>query len=795
MEHKVMATTTVPAASSTAPRNLRADRPPLWQAPLFVVGVAALLAVWLGRPAWFDTPTRRVERELAQVRSLLDRPESDPEQAVQRARQAVAESDAVPARGGEACYWLGAALIRLAERGSAEKSAAAWREARENLEQAEQQGVPEAMQPLLNYRRAKVGFYAGEEITRVVERLEATVPHSDARAEGYALLTQAYLRLPNPDLKKALEANNKLRGVPEVSETDLARAKLVGGELLFRLGRPEEARRNLAMISAQAPPEIVNRARLLQARSYQQDRKWDKAISLYQEALADNRVAPAELAAVHFHLGGCFREADRLAEAAHWWQECLKRGETPEAILASLYLLALPDAGPERLDTVVRLFARYRTPEDWNHPLLDLAGVRTAFERASQALRQHKQPELALRLLDEYARLAVPGRPLVLKSEIQAEWARQYQERTARAETPEQAKQFEDEAGKLYRQAAEASAEAARIAGLEPKEQVALLWTSVNYYQACADWPLAARSLELVLGQDPEEPRKGEGWFRLGEVRRRQNDNTGAAVAYRKCLEFPTRFAALARYQLAMASLQSGDLEDAEDALKVNIDTLRYAPDPEALEKSLFQLGSLLYQRRKYRLAVHRLEEAINRFRDDPEVPRARFQLADSYRQISLLEYQSLFLNETMSLEKRAHFEQEYRTWLRKAAEEFDQLDKFLDTPAGQNALTPEQRVKVPFITARCWLNAKTPAKALEIYQRLAKRHEGRVEQLDALGGIVSCYALAGDEDKVRQHLVQIQMLLRGMDEAVRVPWQQWVEDATGALNNRNQNEPTGVRR
>jgi tetratricopeptide (TPR) repeat protein len=790
MEHKVMATTTVPTPSSTATKDPRADRPPLWQAPLFVVGVGALVAVWLGRPVWFDTPTRRVERELAQVRSLLERPESDPEQAVQCARQAVAESDAVQERAGEACYWLGSALIRLAERGSAEKSPAVWREARENLERAKQYGVPEAMQPLLNYRRAKVGLYAGEEITRVLARLEATVPLSDARAEGYALLTQAYLRSPKPDLEKALEANNKLRGVPEVSEADLARAKLVGGELQFRLGKPEEARKNLAMIGEQAPPEIRNRARLLGARSYQQERKWDKAIGLYQEALADGRVPPGELASVHFQLGSCFRETDQLAEAAHYWQECLKRSETPEAVLASLYLLALPDARPERLDTLANLFARYRTPEDWNHPLLDLTGVRAAFERAAQALRRHGQPELALRLLDVYGRLAVPGRTLVLKSEIRAEWARQYQQRAARAETPELAKQAEAEAGTQFRLAAEASAEAAGLDGLEPKDRVRLLWSSASHYQACADWKKAGEFLEMVLGQEPEELRKGEGWFRLGEARRQEDNSAGAAEAYRKCLEFPTRFAALARYQLALASLESGDLEDAEEALKVNIDTLRFAPDQEALEKSLFKLGSLLYQRRKYRLAVHRLEEAINRFRDDPEVPQARFQLADAYRQISLQENQSLLLDEKMSPEKRAHFEQENRMWLRKAAEEFDQLDRFLDTLAGQNALTPELRVKVPFITARCWLNAKNPGKALEIYQRLSGRYAGKVEQLDALGGVVSCYALVGDEDKVRQHLVQIQMLLPGMEEAVRVPWQQWVEEATGELNKRHQNEP-----
>src|SRR5205085_1303467 len=96
---------------------------------------------------------------------------------------------------------------------------------------------------------------------------------------------------------------------------------------------------------------------------------------------------------------------------------------------------------------------------------------------------------------------------------------------------------------------------------------------------------------------------------------------------------------------------------------------LHWESDPEALSQTLFALGNLLYQRRDHRRASRYLEEAVAKAPPGPEVTRARYQLADCYRQIAAQENQSFLLGESMSAESRAHFQQRHREWLQKAAD------------------------------------------------------------------------------------------------------------------------------
>src|SRR5439155_8675059 len=133
-----------------------------------------------------------------------------------------------------------------------------------------------------------------------------------------------------------------------------------------------------------------------------------------------------------------------------------------------------------------------------------------------------------------------------------------------------------------------------------------------------------------------------------------------------------------------------------------------------------------------HREVVRNLEIALdryrNKFKDVAELTRARYQLADSYRQIAAQENQSFLLGENYTPETRAHFQKEHRRWLLKAAEEFADLDKVLDSAEGKGHLTDEQRAGVPFITAKCWFNLGQYDKALAIYERLIDSHKGKVE-------------------------------------------------------------------
>jgi tetratricopeptide (TPR) repeat protein len=254
-------------------------------------------------------------------------------------------------------------------------------------------------------------------------------------------------------------------------------------------------------------------------------------------------------------------------------------------------------------------------------------------------------------------------------------------------------------------------------------------------------------------------------------------------------MEYDTRFAYQARYQLAMAALAAGNVDEALAALVLNLKQLRFEADSEALAQSLFALGDLLYQRRDYRGVTRYLEDALERFKespkfkDNPEVTRARYQLADSYRQISSQEnLQRFVMRANRSAEEEAHFKQEHVRWLKQAADEFAALDAYLATPSGKDHLTREQRTQVPFITAKCWFNLGQYDKALHVYERLIDRYPEQIEGLDALGGAVSCHAALGQIDKIRQRLLQMRMLLPRVAADVRKVWEDWVNEASKML-------------
>jgi tetratricopeptide (TPR) repeat protein len=812
---------TDPADTAAAPRRAR---PSLWSAPLFVVGVAALVTVWFLRPLWPDGGARRFDHNLQAALALLNNA-GDGNEALKYLNPTLDQLDKFPNRAGEVNLLAGSAHIRIAEADTGGNSSH-WQTALEHLKEAESRGVPPEMQPNLSYRLAKAEFHIpGSDTSDIIHRLTEVEAICENQGECYSMLTQAYSQLPTPDIKKAIYYNEKLRnGATLPNDGTLADAKIQGAELLAKQGEWEKARKAIEQINDQAPPALQVRALLLRGRSFQEEHNWSEAARVYNLALNDTRLKLPQPALLYYHLGLCYRQLEQPAEAASAWQECIKLGDGPEAQVSAVHLADLVDpSNAERsVEAVRKALASVKTVGDWTNPYLDLAGVRAGLEHISQGLRQAGRFDLALQTIDLYDRVAPAGRTLVMRGEACAEWARVHRDQAAKLAATRPAPTSEEKhddgpmltpvkttsgtesndaraaeeraANDLFLQAATAFSEAARQPGLSSGEQSGFLWTSAGHYLSAGDWARGSEQLELVLKIDHDASRQGEGWYRLADAYRNQNKMPGAKAAYRKAMEFETRFAYLARYELAMASLAEGDPNEAVETLTTNLKLLRYAPDAEAQEKTMYKLGILLHERKDYQNAVRHLEMAIHSFKDNSEVPKARFLLANSYWQIANQET-SFLLVENMTEEKRAHFTVEYRRWLEKAADEFSKLDADLDkTPS--DTLSPDQRLQVPFIAAKCLFNLGRFNDALQIYDRLSRRYKDRVEMLDALGGCVKCHAALSEgpndkvaEKKIRQRLVQIDVALEKMEESVRKPWKEWVHACQNNLS-RNESAP-----
>jgi tetratricopeptide (TPR) repeat protein len=796
-----MTTVTAPGGSASGSQARRVDPPvrPLWQAPIFVLGVAALVGMAVARPFAPVGPAQRLSRDLARARDILARSNGDPSDALELSLAAMApeNADRFPDRMAVAAFLAGTAHMRLAEKSPPTRASEAWRRARQYFEQAQHEqadhpGLSDDDQAKLVFRLGKVGFYTGDDLNRVIARLEEGTPRGDNRAEGYGLLAAAYLNLNPPNLQKALECNRKLRDeADDATEAQLTAAQLLGGELLLRMGKPDEARQSLKMITEQAAPEVLARARLLRARCHQDEKHWGDAAQLYQSILADSRVPVPEPAWVYYNLGLCYRELDQPKDAANAWQECVKLASGEESQAAAMVLVELrllENAHERALDELTRAVAKVHSPADWHNQFMPKRRAIPIFERAGEAFRKAGRYELASKLIEPYSRLAPPLKVLLMRGESAAEWAAA---KALDARKPGASPELEKESLALFVQAADAYSEAAGHPGLTPAEQGMYLWASAAAYQSAKDPVKVMERLEKFVTLNVDSEKLGEAYYHLGDVYLQGKDNASASANYRKCIsQGETHYAHLARYQLAMMAINEKRWDEGLGALVLNIKYLRDGNDPEALAQSLFALGDLLYQRGDYRGVVHYLEDAHAlgrfkenpKFKDNPEVTRARYELADSYRQIAANESQSNLQDPSMSPETRAHYQAEQRKWLQRAAEEFASLDAYLLTEAGKDQLTPRQRTDVPVITAKCWFNLGEYDKALAIDDRLIARYPNQLEGLEALGGAVQCHAAKGQLDKVRWRLIQIETLLPKMPEEVRKSWEPWLIDCVKLL-------------
>jgi tetratricopeptide (TPR) repeat protein len=768
------------AVEKTAPKPSAG----LWQAPVFVLGVGILIAVGLSRPLLAPhnsaTPVRR---ELQEARRLLDNPNGDSVQAAKLAESVLEEKDKYPGATGEADLLLGTSLMRQAAQAEGAKASELWAQARQRLEAADKEKISDRDRARLQYRLGIVGYHTHDKLEDVVRRIKASIDQADDPVEGYTVLTQGYLNLDKPDLEAALDANLKLRNLSEAKEDVLAPARLLGGELELQLKHPDLARRVLEKVGARATPEIKAKALRLRARSFQDENHWAEAAGLWQEAKADGQ-RPSE---VLYNLGVCAERQGQTDEAARFWEECIQAGgdETRPAALA-LAALRLKGPNPETaLEMLAIVVDKTKPAQDSAHPLADQAAVLKLFQEAGKTYLDKHNYDLAVRLAEPFEHVGAPGEAEELRAKASAEWARVRQEEARRAETPVAKQTAQEAADNLFRQAATAYGAALELS-VKPADKAEFLWLSAHCSWEGRDLEQAAAKFEAVLHLEaPADQQKeglyiqrqGEGWFLLGEARRRLKDLDRAEAAYMKCISYPSNYAYRARYYLALGAVTKGQLDGAQEMLEQNLNLLRDDPDPEAQEMSLYALGDLLYRRGNYRMVVQRLGAAVKHFPANPEATHAHYQLADSYRQLADQPHLDAKLdgNGGKGEETRKHALDEHLVNLTNARDEFQKLAELLDQPEGQGLLKAEEQVQVPFYYANCLFDLGEYTNAFQAYQTLAGRYAGKPQSLNALSGMVRCDAALGETEKMQKTIGEMEALLPKMPATAREQWSEWL--------------------
>src|SRR5438132_2543808 len=145
-----------PPPTRASPRDTPGQ---LWQVPLFLLGIAVVVAVWTTRPLWYDPARVHLRRELAQARSLLQDPHAALNELTVLLDDALSHIDRIPERAGETHFLMGSAYVGLAEQTPGEQAADFWRKARSHLEEAERLSVPDMDRSQLFYHLGKAWYH------------------------------------------------------------------------------------------------------------------------------------------------------------------------------------------------------------------------------------------------------------------------------------------------------------------------------------------------------------------------------------------------------------------------------------------------------------------------------------------------------------------------------------------------------------------------------------------------------------------------------------------------------------
>jgi tetratricopeptide (TPR) repeat protein len=785
------------------PIVVRASFRQLWQIPAFLTGLLALIAVWAGRPLWYDPDSWQFRRDMVGARRMLEDAHASANGALARAADALTRVDRFPGRAGEAHFLLGSAYLRLADQVPADRALDTRQKARFHLEQAHTLGVPETDRLRLMYRLGKVWYQTNGEMGQAANYLVQSIAEgADDRYEAFGILAQVFLRLNN--IPGALQANEKQLQVAPIEDEDLlAGPRLLRGELLLRLPGTEAreaARKVLSRIGPGASPPIVARARLLLARILQEDGVWDQAASFWEAILADKREAPAEPGRISYWLGYCYHQLQRPTDAVRAWEQAVKYGGE-EAQAATLRLAeARLRAGSEA--AAVKLFeqalANVGKPADYRNGLLGLGQAQALVQASCQASTNKGSFESAQALARLYAQLAETSPAQALRGDVMLAWARASLKRAQQEKKPDVAAR-EYEASRQRFTEAGAAYEAVAEATIDNNEKSNQLWRAADAYVQAQNFDHTVGALEQFVKLQPAvEPRLGEAWYRLGEAHQALAHDSTAVLSFNRCIQHPGPFAYRARYQLAVlkrSDREADGMREAIEILQQNLQLMREDPDREAHEKTLYELADLLYRSGNYRSAVERWEQALMIYPGNPYALEARFRLGECYRSLASEEMQIQPLAAPFAIEVRPHFHRTEKQWLEKAAASYQKVIDDLEVKRAAGTLTDAEAVLLRnsyFFLADTRYALGDYTAACDMYQALASRYQQQYEGLVALKQLWLC-ALNPPEkgyiERLRSALERTRDMLNKLPDAVfrgqpqtREAWEQWLRDREADL-------------
>ena len=328
-----------------------------------------------------------------------------------------------------------------------------------------------------------------------------------------------------------------------------------------------------------------------------------------------------------------------------------------------------------------------------------------------------------------------------------------------------------ENARRLYAEAAATYLELARINIFNEQRAAGWSWQAAEAHVDAGQLPRAIELYQAFATERPGHSLVPRALLRIAQLRWRMGQVAQAIDGYRECYRrFPrTLEGSRALVPLAECYLTqgSGSEELAEKTLNVVLeDSEVFTPQAPEFADALFLLGEVLNRRGAFERAIATLEEALERYPEDPRAARTFFVLADSYRRSALAlkneAAEAEFAGEIQRLrtESAARFETA-RSWYRRLLAEYEV----------RGAVSLSRLEKLYFrhaslYEADCYFETRDYRQALGRYEEAAAAFKDSSAALAAYVQIINCHVFLSQPQEARAALARALILVDAIPQA-----------------------------
>ncbi|MGC3965795.1 MAG: tetratricopeptide repeat protein [Pirellulales bacterium] len=629
--------------------------------------IFSLMGATLFGWAVISAKQRQIAKELAytpkDIYAAID--DGDLPKALQIAQHVARTGNVSIHDAGAPAYLFGLAALKKADTPLEAQQHRAYQIAAHWFEEAYHKGVPPERRPELVYLTAK-SLYLSRRFTEAVPLLRKALPiNKQFAVEIRRYLGRSLFLQATPDFPQALAEITSLLDQKRLEKEDLRRALTDRAEVLLRLGRLDDARHDIAAIPAdtrefaegvllegriclqearlasgvkgEAALESPSCLQPLPELTPEVERKLNAALLKVDEAKKLDKLSSPLTPQSYYVAGLCEDMLGKVDAATISFNQAYRRAvDSPEGFAAriqSAHLARRRNLADDAVTLYDEVFQEIGPPIRYSNRWLSLPELKSCMLATYQDFFHRKQFAASANFADLLPRLLDEDLAVQLAADAHAAWARQLVSegpggRYLERHPPEDVRKQYRTASKLYERLAEL-----RFTQRDYSENI---WIAAKYSLQGRDYDNASRLLRKYLEIESRN-HHAEALVGLAEVMLTNERQAEALALLKQCLDTFPRDAAVFRARLLLADLygEMNQWEPAEKILLENLNSETLTPNSEEWRRSLFSLGRLLYDRGRYPEAAARLDEAVQRYSNDPDAIEARYCAGEAHRRVA----------------------------------------------------------------------------------------------------------------------------------------------------------------